>query len=213
MEEYPEPNSGQDDTVTAQFLGLQVRKFYIQQKTLVMRRSYRIHPRWDTAEFWLRVGQLCLTLKARPDQFVIAQFEGSRSAQGPFPNALAGSVASKLYRRWSGAVRSPEEKAAEGGLMREDVSLVDRAIIRANEACLKMFPGEPLGRGYRSTMVDMPAWLRILMLPNDQRIGNLYGAEGQRELSNNIVLLNQCRRLGLPVSHVMNQTYDDPNQQ
>lgn len=211
MEKQPEPSRGQDDKITAQFFGLQVRNFYLQQKSMVMRRPYRMHPRWDVASFWLSVGELCLTLKARPDQFVLAQFEEDRSAHGPFPNALKGETAAKRYRRWAGAVRSPEERATEGGAMREDVSLVSQALIRANQSCMRMFPGQPLGRGYRSPLVDMPAWLRLLMLPDDPSVAQLWGAEGQQALTNNVVLLNQCRRLGLPVSKIMNNDYDDPN--
>jgi hypothetical protein len=211
MEKQPEPGRGQDDEVTAQFFGLQVRNFYIQQKSLVMRRPYRMHPRWDTAKFWLGVGQLCLTLNARPDQFVRAQFEEDRNAHGPFPNALTGAAAAKKYRRWSGVVRSPEEKATEGGAMREDVSLVSTALVRANRSCARMFPGMPLGEGYRSPLVDMPAWLRLLMLPDDPTIAQQWGLEGQLALTKNVALLNQCRRLGLPVAKIMNRTYDDPN--
>ena len=208
MEKQPEPGRGPDEA-TAQFIGLQVRHFYIQQKSMVMRRTYRMHPRWDVAEFWLSVGELCLTLNARPDHFVLAQFDEDKSAHGPFPNALKGATAAKRYRRWAGAVRSPEERAAEGGEMREDVSLVTQAIIRANQNCARLFPGEPLGRGYRSPLVDMPAWLRLLMLPDDPKIAQLWGAEGQRALSMNVVLINQCRRLGLPVSKIMNNNYDE----
>lgn len=198
----PEPQQGQDPA-SAQQVGLLVRKFYIDQKSAKMRRDYRIHPRWDRAEFWAEVGHLCLDMDARPDQFVLAQFDMDPHAHGPFPNMLKGKTAEKRYRQWRNLARSKVAQAAVGGPMREDYSMVTAAMAQAVVECRNLFPDQPLIRGYRSPLTNIPAWLRVIMYPEDEIITTQWGYKAQQELAGNVVLLNQCRLMNLPVGRVM----------
>lgn len=196
------------DPIQCHLLGIQVRKCYIDKKSAVMRRRYRPNPKWDTELFWTKVGALCLRINAPPDLFINAQFAEDKNRHGPFPNGLAGEAAMRRFVTWRNQHRTIAQSVNMTSQMKVNVELVAEEIARAITACAQCFPGEPI-RGYQSAITNIPAWLRILTAPQDECVQRMWGAQGQSELQENPVLMNQCQAAGMPVSEVLAAQYDE----
>lgn len=94
------------------------RQTFYAEKSRVLGRPYKPKDRHDNLDRYIKIAQLCLTLRADPRDFVQAAFQQCNMAGGPFANMLASETA---VRWWKATVKAitPESGAAEG----QDVDL------------------------------------------------------------------------------------------
>lgn len=191
--------SGGPDERIANATGLQVRRHYIEQKSALSCRRYRPNPKWDTPEFWTEVGSTCISIGARPDLYVQAQFDLCEQADGPFPNALKGKGAARRYSSWIRSMRAPQDRPTTSD-MAVDTGEVEEACRRAVEDSRTLFPDRPMREAMSSHATMTPAWLRILLCPSDEEVLSEFGERGASELLGNPTLQRQCQAVGLPVA-------------
>lgn len=178
-------------------VGLEVRRYYIEAKSALMKRRYHPNPKWDNEDFWTRVGAVCLAIPARPDRFVAAQFVEARNrVDGPYPNSMLGRGATDRYRSWAKR-NTPAGTSTQSAAT--DISFVLEAMKNAARDCETLFPGQPALVGYQSHMSMIPAWLRVLVFPENAEIVQTWGAQAKAELLSSPPLMQQCVAAGLRV--------------
>lgn len=167
-----------------------------------MGRKFHPNPKWDTPAFWTEVGLLCIQIDARPDLFVLSQFEFTKQPDGPFYNALRGKGAVSRYSAWVRTHR-PREYRPSSVDMDVDLDEITATMRAAVADSRSVFPDRSMLAAMRSHMLMTPAWLRILLFPMDEEILRSFGERGAMELLQNPVLQRQCRAVGLPVGSTL----------
>lgn len=188
-------------------LGPHLRELYVRRKSDLIGRAYRPHPRWDTPQFWTKVASVCWKLNAQPHHFLDAQFYdlGAESKDGPFPNMLVGKSAEFKYRRYVGRYNLLPPKLNETGVV-QDTQLVSDALAALWEEANRSFDGD-IVETLTCTYSTVPAWLRLLLLPDDAVVAEFWGSDGCEDLVRNASLREQAKLMGYPVDRVMQEFF------
>jgi len=198
------PDTEGSNSQIAYVVGLQARKYFLEQKSARMGKRYKPNPSWDNDDFWAHIGQVCIDLKARPDLFILAQFQRSRKRDGPFPNQLRGGMAQGAYHAFYSNYRPPDDSFVEESHdMVVNTDEVTELCQEAIASCRRVFPERSVVEALRSPLVTCPDWLRILLAPQDEEIMKLYLDGGSKYLLKNPQLQAQCQAVDLPVSDVL----------
>jgi len=181
-------------------LGPLLRQCFVERKTALLRKHYRPNPRYDSPEFWTKVGDLCFELNAAPNQFMTALFEESREKQGPFPNALCGAWARRAWAFWS--AKNKQSVVAANGNMRLDTSELDGALTGALSDIIRLFGGNVEAGALSATMV-CPPYLRLLLAPDSVEVWDAWESQGLPDLQSSPDLVRQAASKNLPVAKVL----------
>lgn len=199
--EITDPAVGDPDDSVCGALGLEVRRFYVEQKSARMRRPYRMNPRFDTTEFWVRVGALVYKLRCTPELFIRALFEASKEKHGPFPNTLAGDWAKRAWAFWEAQHKEGVSRAREtpGIVDTTELDTYFRDLYREVKELFK----HDLMAALTSPTCTAPPFLRLLLAPQSPVVWEQWGELGLRDLQESPDLIRQSTALGLPVGMVL----------
>lgn len=157
-----------------------VRKAFRDRKAQQTGRPYRPMARWDDDELWLKIAMSCQQEKADPASWVDAAFQYCRVPGGPFPNQLAGKAATRWYHD---LVQSSSSQATG-----EPVDLVGEEVTREVQNVVERFlaqgcsPKDLLGD---RCLFEIPAYVRVIMLPDDPEIIQAFGREAHGQVTSN----------------------------
>ncbi len=168
-----------------------VRKAFRATKAQQSGRPYRPMARWDDDAVWLKIAACCQQHEADPANWVAAAFQYNKVPGGPFPNQLAGAAAARWYHELV--------KSSSTSTSGEAVDLVGDEVTREVQSVVERFlmqgcaPKDLLGD---PCLYEIPAYVRLIMLPDDPDIFGKFGREAHGQITANPRLFEVLVRKG-----------------
>ena len=178
--------------------GQEVKKAFYEAKRQQLGKPYSPQGRHNKPETWLAAGELCIELQASPYDFVRAAFLFNNVPGGPFPNQLVGGGARRWYnqyRQHMNAVGMPAEEVDN-----QEVLGMFRHAVKCMMSQIRMRPRDFLLDEYIMRRDVTPAFVRVLLFPNDQQMRDRWLREACEELNSQPSILAAVKRLGYDVS-------------
>lgn len=167
----------------------ELKQCFVERKTALYKRGYRMHPNHANLDNWRRAAVFCIELKATPSLYVDAAFAQCTLDLGPFPNMMCGSAAAgwyKSYRVGRADIERAETRSAATGRnvsfdpelspdllnLRADIDLVKVSLLRLtgtqqiNEQTLPYIS---------SFNTSYPPYVRVLLGYQDARVKKFFG--------------------------------------
>jgi hypothetical protein len=172
-----------------------IKRHFYEFKREQLSKPYSPGEKFRRHEIWSAAAEKCVQLQADPYNFVRAAFRYNRVPGGPFPNQLSGAVMTKWY----------------GDLLREVQTAKGQNPIDAE---IRLLMSEALQQGLQQNRVRLrdyfiselyvaasvyPAFIRMLLFPQDQQIKDAWGKKATDEILANPQLLEVLRTGGYAI--------------
>jgi len=199
-----------DDSYRLDAVANEIKKYFEEQKKSIF-SSYS--PKYKKADYshWLKAAALCDELKVTSEVFVDSIFRyWGNSSVGPTPNSLYGPVARGCVTKYlqskkasevhnATTVNNSESSPAEEDI-RAQIELVKRSLTRLKGNSNL----DSLGIQYlSSTMTSYPDYIRVLMVPFNEKIKLLFGDEAKEFYLTNPAAFRAAEKLGYPIRNIL----------
>lgn len=170
----------------------QLRRHFGRLKRQQRQSAYRPHPRFNNEELWRKAAENCANLRASPYSFVLAAFLYNTVPGGPFPQQLTGGAAIKWYLTYQKVNHAKDD---------EDPFLLDtqNKLLTGTQMALT----HPFYGPSQALMIEannLPAWVRLVLCPDDAAIWAGYGRIAAQELGGCPPLYDALVKLGTNVT-------------
>lgn len=174
----------------------QIKKHFYASKKDRNRKPYSPGSKFTRPELWMAAAENCIRAGADPYSFVRGAFMYCSTPGGPFPNNMGSNAAVRWYseyRRIYGKNEDTQQDIYEseikyliGGCMKMALTVQKARKIKISEFLLDDSTREDI----------LPAFVRVLLMPNDERIMKRWGKTAYVELIGNPRLLKLLEAMG-----------------
>ena len=183
----------------------EIKRLYIELKKKATRnRNYKPDKRNDSAEVWGKCADLCIELKASPEDFVSCAFEYCTLSGGPFVTGMTGPSMRRWYQMY-------QTKAVESGREAKTPSEVE---LKIRMACLNNFLHRKLGTNdpdnpeviseLTSPIFGLDSLACMLLAGDNDRVMARHGREAREVLSCRPDLVRALREMNYPLAMIFN---------
>ena len=161
-----------------------LRHMFAQAKSEQMGRRYSPADRFKDMKLWRAAAERCLEVKADPHDFVKAAVMFCSVAGGPFPQHMGSPRACQWYRSYLKIIGAEEgDDVYEVTLMK----MMQTVLIHG------MTMAKVRGKRLRDILLDefalkldfAPAFIRVLLLPDDPAIRDKWANKARCEITDN----------------------------
>jgi hypothetical protein len=192
-------------------MGHTLRRFYFEKKRGDRNKARYRTPR-SLEPAWLRAGAICLNCGADPQDFVSAIFMKSRSRGGPFPNTFGSATALRMYKEYEEEFTIETEEVSEDGIKKVRLSPAETRVWTGLQQAMDVvwnihqsavITHEIVESTLRDLTLFSDPLIVALLAPHDPHIQRNAGQKARQDLSANPMLVEACKKNGLPVEAVM----------
>ncbi len=164
----------------------ELKKYFNKAKREKHGKPYHPSEKFRRPEFWLAAAENCIQAGADPYSYVRALFLYTTTPGGPYPNQLPSNHAVKCYQQYR-RLHGVDDHSQQDMYTQEIKHVIRDCFIRAMQ--------QP--RRLRDFLLDdalgldvIPAFVRVLLLPNDRSVVERWRHEAYLELKPNQKLMD-----------------------
>ena len=162
--------------------------FFAGKKDRQDGKSYKPSKKFLNPEIWVVAAEICIELKADPYSFVRAAFLYNSVSGGPYPHQLTGNAIRHWYAHYKKTVNAPEGvdvyECEVQSLITYSATLALRMATSNNETLVSVMLSD-----FWLKLDVVPAFVRVVLVPNDSAIYKKWGRLAYREIMCNQRLL------------------------
>ena len=183
----------EEDGVEILALGQRLRELYVNERSVRSGRPFRLHKSYDSCDFWNDVARNCKYVGADPIDFIKCVFRHCKDTV--FPNILKSKKIKTWYRNYTQSV------SGKGDGVSNYETMIRNTITNTLKNCKQVSQkrGIPLRDVLLNEYRDMPAFVRIFLMPNDIEITTKFKSKFIKELTLNPGLDSVLKNMGLPL--------------